>query len=80
MPELLSFQPAVKILLVSEGDFVVSFSHLKCAPFGCRSNCKVRLHSITTHIPGWFHTLMKKCVSLRAHPAIRASNTEGRHL
>jgi hypothetical protein len=32
---LLPFQPDFKILLVSEVDFVVSFVHLECAPFGC---------------------------------------------
>jgi len=31
----LSYQSAVEILLVTEVDFVVSFIHLKCAPFGC---------------------------------------------
>jgi len=32
---LLSYEPGIKILLVTEEDFVVSFIHLKCAPFGC---------------------------------------------
>jgi hypothetical protein len=32
---LLAFQSGFKILLVSEVDFVVSFVHLECAPFGC---------------------------------------------
>jgi hypothetical protein len=32
---LLPFQSGIKILLVSEVDFVVSFVHLECAPFGC---------------------------------------------
>jgi hypothetical protein len=32
---LLSYQAGVKILLVTGVDFVVSFIHLECAPFGC---------------------------------------------
>ena len=36
--KLISFQPACKILLVSEEDSVVSFIHLECAPFGM--SCK----------------------------------------
>jgi hypothetical protein len=32
---LFSYQPGAEIFLVTEVDFVVSFIHLKCAPFGC---------------------------------------------
>jgi hypothetical protein len=35
---LLSHQSAFEILLVTEDDFVVSFIHLKCAPWGYISN------------------------------------------
>jgi hypothetical protein len=38
---LLSHQTGFKILLVTKADFVVSFIHLKCAPFGCISNIQV---------------------------------------
>src|SRR5690606_21653594 len=32
---LLSYQSGFEVLLVTEVDFVVSFIHLECAPFGC---------------------------------------------
>jgi hypothetical protein len=32
---LLPFRSGLKILLVSEVDFVVSFVYLECPPFGC---------------------------------------------
>jgi hypothetical protein len=57
---LLPFQSGFKILLVSEVDFVVSFVHLECAPFGGIGFCKFLLQPITTHIPGLFHYFSQK--------------------
>jgi hypothetical protein len=62
---LLSCQPSIEILLVTEKDFVVSFIHLECAPFGYISNMQVPIipnneahsslyHPLKAYISYWF--------------------------
>jgi hypothetical protein len=53
---LLSYQPGVEILLVTEEDFVVSFVHLECAPFGCIGYIQF---PIITNSDAHFRTIFK---------------------
>ena len=53
---LLSYQPGVEIFLVTKIDFVVSFIHLECAPFGCSGNINV---PIITNSDAHFRVICK---------------------
>jgi hypothetical protein len=53
---LFSYQPGIEILLVTEEDFVVSFVHLKCAPFGCIGYIQF---PIITNSDAHFSTILK---------------------
>jgi hypothetical protein len=53
---LLSYEPGIKILLVTEDDFVVSFIHLECAPFGCSGYFNV---PIITNSDAHFRVIIK---------------------
>jgi hypothetical protein len=66
---LLSYQAGVKILLVTGVDFVVSFIHLECAPFGCIGYTQYPIITINeAHFRDYFPFFLKNYAGIRARP------------